>query len=138
MPQIIIENPILNSPYTEPARHFRFTEEGITDEIVEQRRVSSYFVPIPQRRKDKAAKVATARNFWVRRSTITADLDAGRIWKSPIRGMPGIRSAPLCKGKTSMTLHRCFVKGRRIRRLRRKTQIRNQLNTSPKVCATCG
>jgi hypothetical protein len=33
--QVVIENPILNSPYEEPRRHFRFTEDGITDEIVE-------------------------------------------------------------------------------------------------------
>src|SRR3990172_7484991 len=51
MPPVIIENPILNSPYVEPRRHFRFTDEGITDEIVEARRTSQYFVPIPQPRK---------------------------------------------------------------------------------------
>ena len=51
MPQVIIENPIVNSPFAEPSRHFRFTDEGITDEIVESRRVSSYFVPIPRAKK---------------------------------------------------------------------------------------
>jgi len=34
-PQIVIENPILNSPYEAPTRHFRFDDEGITDEVVE-------------------------------------------------------------------------------------------------------
>jgi type III restriction enzyme len=48
MAQVVIENPILNSPFEEPQRHFRFSDEGITDEIVETRRVSSYFVPIPK------------------------------------------------------------------------------------------
>ncbi|CAN5711329.1 DEAD/DEAH box helicase family protein [soil metagenome] len=47
MSQPVIANPILNSPYREPRRHFKFSDEGITDEIVEQRRPSSYFVPIP-------------------------------------------------------------------------------------------
>ena len=51
MPHVVLENQILNSPYEEPNRHFKFTEDGITDEIVEARRVSSYFVPIPQPRK---------------------------------------------------------------------------------------
>jgi len=34
MPPVVIENPILNSPEecAEPTRHFRFTEEGITNE----------------------------------------------------------------------------------------------------------
>jgi hypothetical protein len=27
-PQIVIENPILNSPFTAPGRHFRFDDEG--------------------------------------------------------------------------------------------------------------
>ena len=35
MKQVIIENPVINSPYDEPKRHFKFTEEGITDEIIE-------------------------------------------------------------------------------------------------------
>jgi type III restriction enzyme len=51
MKQVVIENPILNSPYTEPTRHFRFTDEGITDQIVTGRRISSYFVPIAKSRK---------------------------------------------------------------------------------------
>lgn len=48
---VIIENPILNSPFREPTRHFKFDDEGITNEIVEGRRISSYFVPIAQPRK---------------------------------------------------------------------------------------
>jgi len=51
MPQVVIENPILNSPFEEPSRHFRFTEDGISNEIVASRRTSSYFVPIPRAKK---------------------------------------------------------------------------------------
>ncbi len=51
MAQVVIENPILNSPYEEPRRHFRFSDEGITNDIVEARRVSSYFMPIPAPKK---------------------------------------------------------------------------------------
>ena len=32
MTQVIIENPILNSPYLEPTRHFMFSDEGISNE----------------------------------------------------------------------------------------------------------
>ena len=49
--QVVIENPILNSPFEESRRHFRFTDDGITNEIIEQRRVSSYFIPIAKPRK---------------------------------------------------------------------------------------
>ena len=51
MPDTVIENPILNSPYREPGGHFRFGAEGITNEIVEGRQLSSYFVPIPPPKK---------------------------------------------------------------------------------------
>ena len=51
MSQVVIENPVINSPFDEPTRHFRFSDEGITDEIVDGRRVSSYFVPIARPKK---------------------------------------------------------------------------------------
>ncbi|MBM7806200.1 type III restriction enzyme [Geodermatophilus bullaregiensis] len=44
----VIDNPILNSPYVEPGRHFRFDDDGITNEIVGKRRPSQYFMPVPQ------------------------------------------------------------------------------------------
>lgn len=56
MKQVVIENPVINSPFEEPTRHFRFTDEGITNEIVEFRGES---------KKDKPAKVSTARTLWI-------------------------------------------------------------------------
>jgi type III restriction enzyme len=47
---VVIDNPILNSPYAEPSRHFRFSDERITDEIPEGQRRSGYFVPVPAAR----------------------------------------------------------------------------------------
>jgi type III restriction enzyme len=49
--QVVIENPIINSPFDEPTRHFRFDDEGITNEEVKGRRVSHYFVPIARSKK---------------------------------------------------------------------------------------
>jgi type III restriction enzyme len=48
MPSVVIDNPILNSPHREPARHLRFNENGITNEIAEGCRRSTYFMPIAQ------------------------------------------------------------------------------------------
>jgi len=53
MKSVVIENPILNSPYDEPTRHFQFSDEGITNEVVAGRRISSYFVPIARPRKKR-------------------------------------------------------------------------------------
>jgi len=47
MADAVIDNPILNSPFGEPSRHWRFGDTGITNDVVEGRRPSSYFMPIP-------------------------------------------------------------------------------------------
>lgn len=59
----VIPNPIINSPFEEPRRHFQFDEEGITDQIVEQRRKSSYFVPIAQPKKQAKDKQLTLSDW---------------------------------------------------------------------------
>ena len=64
MRQVVIENPILNSAFVEPARHFRFDDDGITSDVVDKRRSSSYFVPIPRARKRTSAQLALAED-WV-------------------------------------------------------------------------
>jgi type III restriction enzyme len=51
MASVVIANSILNSPFEEPARHFRFGDDGITDVIVTERRLAGYFVPVPQPKK---------------------------------------------------------------------------------------
>ena len=59
MKQVVIDNPIINAPFKEPKRHFKFTEEGITNEIVEERRPSAYFIPIARpRSKGKQAQLS--------------------------------------------------------------------------------
>lgn len=42
-----MKSPILNSPYFEPGRHFKADERGITEEIIESRRPSCYYIPVP-------------------------------------------------------------------------------------------
>jgi len=44
----LIDNPIINSPFEEPARHFQFDDQGITDKIINARRISEHLVPIPK------------------------------------------------------------------------------------------
>jgi hypothetical protein len=46
--QLVIDNPVINSAFTEPAKHCKFTDDGITDEIVELRRPSANFIPVAQ------------------------------------------------------------------------------------------
>jgi type III restriction enzyme len=51
----VIENPVINSPYFEPAQHFAFDKRGITAEKVAGRRISEFFIPVAQP-KTKSAK----------------------------------------------------------------------------------
>ena len=41
----LIENPVINSPFEEPRRHFCFAENGITHEILTGRRLRMADVP---------------------------------------------------------------------------------------------
>ncbi|MBM3179576.1 MAG: restriction endonuclease subunit R [Chloroflexi bacterium] len=45
-----MNNPIINSPYFEPIRHFKADERGISEEILEVRRPSSFYIPVPRAR----------------------------------------------------------------------------------------
>ncbi len=66
MSQVIIENPVINSPFAEPHRHFRFSDEGITNEIEPFRRPSSYFVPIPGPKKKGKRGQMVFETEWTR------------------------------------------------------------------------
>lgn len=54
------ENPILNSPHKEPARHFASDDRGLTDQVVETRRPSAFYIPVP---KAKTAKKREEQNL---------------------------------------------------------------------------
>jgi type III restriction enzyme len=56
--RVRIENPVINSPFNAPNRHFDFDENGITDRLVEGRRPSSYFIPIAGPKSSKTGQVA--------------------------------------------------------------------------------
>jgi type III restriction enzyme len=60
--QVVIDNPILNSPFEEPRRHYKFDEDGITNEVEEKRRPSSYFIPIAAPKKK--GKQSAQAEFW--------------------------------------------------------------------------
>ena len=46
-----IDNPIINSPFVEPARHFSVVDGQVTGAIEEGRRPSEFFVPVRKPRK---------------------------------------------------------------------------------------
>jgi type III restriction enzyme len=56
--RVVIANPIINSPFEEPRLHFRFSEQGITNDIAPGRRQSEYFVPIARPKKKGQQQLA--------------------------------------------------------------------------------
>src|SRR5262245_26584732 len=97
MPPVVIENPVLNSPFAEPQRYYRFDEDGITDEVVRGRRPSSYFVPIAAPRKK--GRQFTFDTLWTQdRAKQNDDINYVRarvaLWRD--RDYPGI--TPVTRG----------------------------------------
>jgi type III restriction enzyme len=84
MPKDVIKNPILNSPFIEPTRHFRFKDDGITSTVIDSRRPRGYLVPIA---KPKAkSKQATFdfdpdRNVLADNPFINQVREKVRIWR---------------------------------------------------------
>jgi type III restriction enzyme len=94
MRQVVIQNPTINSPFEEPRRHFFFDDEGITNRIVERRRVSAYFVPIAQPRKKGKGQQLTLGDWTADRieenKTINFIRERVRMWREG--GYPQITS----------------------------------------------
>ena len=51
-----LSNPILNSPYEAPERHFALGPNGPTGEILPGRRPSESFIPVPVSKKMRGKK----------------------------------------------------------------------------------
>lgn len=61
---VIIKNPIINSPFEEPSRHFLFSDKGITNEIGKGRRCSSFFLPIARPKNNKGGNSKSFSTEW--------------------------------------------------------------------------
>jgi type III restriction enzyme len=86
----VIENPILNSPYDVPTAHWRFDDDGITDDVVPSRRPSGYFVPIPAARRQ--GKQMLLQTDWTRDRLKPNDVVnqvRGRVQLWREKGRPG-------------------------------------------------
>ena len=91
MRQLVIENPVINSAFEEPRKHYRFTDEGITNEIVPQRRPSAYFIPVAQPKK-KGVQLELGTEWTEDRLRQNDYINEVRVavgdWRA--RGCPGI------------------------------------------------
>jgi type III restriction enzyme len=87
----LIENPILNSPFDEPGRYYKFDDDGITDEVVQGRRPSSYFIPIAAPKK-KTKQLTFDTQWTADRAKENDDINFIRsrvdLWRG--QGYPGI------------------------------------------------
>jgi type III restriction enzyme len=58
-----ISNPIINSPYEPPQRHFEIGPHGPTGVLLQGRRPSESFIPVPPSRKGRRQSVQEALDF---------------------------------------------------------------------------
>ena len=64
MTDLFFEQPVLNSPYERPSRHWELDETGQpTQQIVEHRRQAEFITPIPQPKKRKGSAQQAALVF---------------------------------------------------------------------------
>ena len=92
MKPVVIENPILNSPFEEPSRHYRFDDDdNITDDILTGRRPSSYFMPIaaPKKKtKQTLFDFAIAEEKKTETDHVNKVRGAVKLWRD--RGWPDV------------------------------------------------
>jgi hypothetical protein len=76
-----IENPIINSPYREPLRHFATGPDGQpTGEIADSRRSSEFFVPVARPTKRSAQLTLDAFGGPTRRQPNEIVNESARPW----------------------------------------------------------
>lgn len=94
MAKPVIDNPILNTPYVEPDRHWAFDDEGvITSEVEARRRPSESWVPVPAPKKKgrgQQQEIAFEHTLERRRRNDTVDLVRQRVGLWRQRGYPNV------------------------------------------------
>lgn len=93
-----LADPVLNSPYDEPSRHFEILPTGPTGAILDYRRKSEFFMPVPKpKKKGKAKQAAAQQGFDLAALTdesvekndkIDQLRDQLRVWR--LQGYPGV------------------------------------------------
>ena len=91
MTTIVIDNPILNSPFAEPARHWLLDQQGIPNGAVGQgRRRSEFVVPVPPPRHQTQATLDLDDEYGKRKPNDAVNEIRARvaIWRKA--GRPGV------------------------------------------------
>ena len=52
-PPVVVENPILNSPFLKPTRHLEMTNGRVTGAVLDGRRASAHIEPVPPSRQGR-------------------------------------------------------------------------------------
>jgi type III restriction enzyme len=90
-------NPILNSPYPEPLRHFGSDERGVTDQVIEGRRPSSFYIPVPRAKtRGRAAEQNVAEGAYgaeLQKENDFVNRLRGRVGRWRADGYPGLTKA---------------------------------------------
>jgi type III restriction enzyme len=86
----MIDNPILNSPFEEPTRHFKVVDGKFTEEVANGRRASSYLIPVakPRGRSSQLALPGTQTEEVKPNEAVNEIRSLVRAWRE--NGYPGV------------------------------------------------
>jgi type III restriction enzyme len=91
MPATNLDNPILNSPYGPPQRHFEIAPDGPTGLVLDGRRPSESFIPVPRPKKGTAQQALDFDATGERRELNTLINDVRfEVDRWRARGYPGV------------------------------------------------
>lgn len=86
MADVVIENPILNFPFGEPDRHFRFDRSGIANDVIRERRTSAYLFPIARPERNGGQQLLPVTEWTegrIQENELTNRMRQGvRMWRS--------------------------------------------------------
>ncbi len=89
-----MKSPILNSPYIEPNQHFKSDERGLTQDVLDYRRPSSFYIPVPrpkslkQREEQNLAEGAFGSELQKENEFINKVREKVKKWRE--EGYPGV------------------------------------------------
>jgi type III restriction enzyme len=93
-----LANPVLNGPYDPPTRYFEIGQQGPTNRVLDGRRPSESFIPIPAPKKGKKAKATDGEQVAIDYDLTNERVEANslineirvrvELWRA--RGYPGV------------------------------------------------
>lgn len=123
MSQVVIENPVINSPFYEPTRHFRFTDEGITMALTKNDLVTKLNEQTGLSRKDSLSAIEATFDI------IKSELKSGNDVKISGLGKWSVKAKKERKGRNPQTGKSIAISARKVVTFKTSLVLKNDMNS---------